>query len=326
MGLARIQTYLVLDPGLTYSFPDLFFEEIDSWFTADIACCEQCRDDFVKQWPAIYLHDIEFQKRGISIEQFYKGTAFRQVMTEEDFLERVHKTVRCPRCFQFISGRFWPYNLPFELPEDFEEVVTEIAATAERTPFLILSHPFAAEVFEAIKKAASGSDNLQSLSQLFRARPAADISTPNFISLGPPPAEHTSEGRFNHAGKPVFYAATTPEVAFAEIGAPDDGGYIAEVELIEPLKVFDVSDEALSDDVLRAVFASALVSAPPAGVGWAKPEYVFSRFVADCAFQAGFDAIIYPSAREPKGRNVAVFRKDKEWSDIFRLIDIREYP
>jgi len=45
----------------------------------------------------------------------------------------------------------------------------------------------------------------------------------------------------------------------------------------------------------RSVFSKSLMSAKQDSTGWHRPKYVFSRFIADCAKSAGFDAIKYPS-------------------------------
>ena len=78
--------------------------------------------------------------------------------------------------------------------------------------------------------------------------------------------------------------------------------------LAPPIKTLDLIDIELDDDeeqeLLSALCFSALASAPENGEGWDKPTYVFTRFLADCATYAGFDAIKYPSTRlsEQDGR------------------------
>ena len=32
-------------------FEDDFIRELDSWFTADIKCCNNCYEDFLESWP-----------------------------------------------------------------------------------------------------------------------------------------------------------------------------------------------------------------------------------------------------------------------------------
>ena len=41
-------------------FCEIFYHELESWFTADIACCDDCYDDFLSKWPAVYSRDSDF--------------------------------------------------------------------------------------------------------------------------------------------------------------------------------------------------------------------------------------------------------------------------
>ncbi len=76
---------------------------------------------------------------------------------------------------------------------------------------------------------------------------------------------------------------------------------VAEIYLKKPIKILDLIDpfeaHAEHGDVLGGISYSALVSSFQEDDGWHKPKYVFSRFLADCARDAGFDAIKYPSTR-----------------------------
>ena len=84
MGRARVELFRRLFPNKREGFEDLFFEELESWFSADIACCDACYDDFVDQWPAIYLRDIEFQTSGTPLNVFYDGSDLRELFTEDE--------------------------------------------------------------------------------------------------------------------------------------------------------------------------------------------------------------------------------------------------
>jgi len=57
---------------LEFWFEDEFYAALETWFAADIACCEGCYDDFLKLWPHAYSADnAEFQCSEISLELFY---------------------------------------------------------------------------------------------------------------------------------------------------------------------------------------------------------------------------------------------------------------
>ncbi|MQW72042.1 RES domain-containing protein [Sinorhizobium medicae] len=57
---------------------------------------------------------------------------------------------------------------------------------------------------------------------------------------------------------------------------------------------------------------SVLVAAPRIDRGWLRPEYVFSRFVADCAKSAGFEAIRYASTKSGDGENYVLLSPEEK--------------
>lgn len=67
-------------------FEELFMHELESWFTADIACCDNCHDDFVAEWPYAYSADgARFQCDSIDLHCFYSGSRLADSYTEEEF-------------------------------------------------------------------------------------------------------------------------------------------------------------------------------------------------------------------------------------------------
>lgn len=155
---------------------------------------------------------------------------------------------------------------------------------------------------------------------------AREIGTPHergeFL---PPPKSKCREGRYNHAGKPVLYLASSHKVAFMEVGEPERGVLVASVSINDPLRILDLTTEELPSDLLRAITASSLLSAPTSGEGWDKPEYRFSRFVADCARHAGYSAIMYPSIADASGMNLVVLAPLSTWTDLMEVRDITEH-
>lgn len=76
----------------------------------------------------------------------------------------------------------------------------------------------------------------QSDESLFRA-----LERPE-ISIGPPPAPVAAAGRMNARGIPVFYGATHPEAALAEVRPPVGGKVVvAQFNVARPLRLLDVS-------------------------------------------------------------------------------------
>jgi hypothetical protein len=280
-------------------FEDVFLAEIDSWFSADLACCDHCYDEFVKHWPVAYYADGQvFQTNQIQLDPFYDGSRIRDFYTLDQFI-RLATELPCPRCGGKLGYTIYPYNFPFDVPDNFEDNMREISAIAESTPFLLLKHKFSAEVLEAINNVASHTVDSEMPSPLFRARPLAGLKDFDVAQFDFAPRDIVSEGRYNHAGGSALYLSDSHETCFHEVN--DEVCAIAEIGFNGRIKVLDLVQPYEShkefSDLLNTLVYSALLSEPRNGKGFRKTEYVFSRFIADCARSAGFDAIKFPSIK-----------------------------
>lgn len=47
----------VIEEEDQYCFDELFYRDLESWFSSDIACCDNCYDDFLENWPHAYAAD-----------------------------------------------------------------------------------------------------------------------------------------------------------------------------------------------------------------------------------------------------------------------------
>ncbi len=302
-------------------FGTLFDEELDSWFTADITCCDACYDAYAKAWPGLAA-SRKFQEGAISLTFFHSGSSLGEIYTEEEFLDLCRK-MGCPVCGQPLEHNIWAFNPTFNVPTEFETKMEELASLSAKTPFLALRHPLARKVLREVRKLAATVSANTLKQELFRARP---ITTPRearqFLA---PPAPKCYEGRYNHAGRPVLYLASFATVAHAEIGGPEEGCLVAGLTLAKPQKVLDLATDDLPSDMLRALTASALLSAPTEKEGWEKPEYTFSRFVADCAMNVGFTALRYPSVAHFEGFNLVAFPSEDDWKDVATVGAINEF-
>jgi hypothetical protein len=74
----KVATAIVLCGGLESAFEELFFDEVDSWFAADVACCGACADDFCSRWPLVAKRDEDFQGSCIELSLFYEGSRLRE--------------------------------------------------------------------------------------------------------------------------------------------------------------------------------------------------------------------------------------------------------
>lgn len=313
----------ITEDHLIDNFCEIFYNELESWFTADIACCDDCYDDFVGKWPAAYFTDLNFQKSGIDIGCFYSGSSLQNFFTKEQFYELV-KHIHCPRCGSSIHYNMWPYSFSFDLPDDFETVLEEIDKLAQATPFLLLSHPFAKEILITITALGADAVPIKITDSYYRARKLIDETTYANNDFGYPPRNIITEGRYNHAGSPVIYLADSESTCFYELRKPVEGIAVAEVKITRPLKILDLL--AIEDDwnsILNAAAWSSLMSSPLEGNGWHKPHYTFTRFIADCAIHAGFNAIKYPSVRRGERHNIVLLDGIDGWT-CMDVIDIKK--
>mgnify|MGYP005811940203 CR=1 FL=1 len=282
-----------------YWFEELFYRDLESWFSSDIACCDNCYDDFLENWPHAYsADDAAFQRSGIDLSCFYSGSRLRDIYTEEDFF-RFLRLLECPRCGEELKYNIWPYNFPFDVVKGFETYLLEISDLSQKTPFLILKHSFAQDIYSAIKSLSEISEPITFSNSLYRARALSSLNTNEVSEFDFPPNNVVSEGRYNHAGIPVLYLGSTPETCFHEMR--EVACHIGEVKINNAIKILDLVNPYDAHeghhDLLNTLVYSALMSAKQDNTGWYRPKYVFSRFISDCAKSVGFDAVRYPSTR-----------------------------
>ncbi|WP_274856903.1 RES family NAD+ phosphorylase [Bacillus methanolicus] len=311
--------------NLLDALSELFYHDLDSWFNVSTFYCDSCVDAFIKKWPGIYSRDMDFQTNSIPLDTFYEGGRVRELFTKEEFT-KLSKHMKCPNCNEFISGHIWPYDMSFDVPDNFENNVNEIASIAERTPFLLLSHPFAQQVYNEIEAFSKTMTPSNLPKPLFRARMyKRNYSYVNEDFLAPE-KKIIKEGRYNHAGRQVLYLAEDELTCYYETRSPEEGIMLAKVDVPEKMKILDLMDKDLQDNnIVQAIQYSSLLSSPDEGEGWYKPHYVFTRFVADVAKSVGFEAIRYPSVRFNKGYNIVVLDYEKIKAHV-KIIDFKYVP
>jgi len=312
----------------TYWFADLFYKDLESWFSSDIACCDECYDDFLENWPHVYSADKEaFQRGSIDMDSFYSGSRLQEYYTKEQF-DNFICFIHCPRCGAKLSGNIWPYTLPFDVVDGFESIIYEIANIANKTPFLLLEHPFARKVYEAIIELAKESTSTRHDKPLYRARKKKSLASKEINDFDFPPKIYVKEGRYNHAGMPALYLGSDPETCFFELR--ETQCVIAEIEIQCKLKILDLTDiyehHHKYSDLLNTLVYSALMSARQDDSGWYKPKYIFTRFISDCAKASGFDSIKYPSTRKnSQNYNMVLINEDLSLTKNSRLLRFLEY-
>lgn len=302
-GLTRIELYDAM--------MELFYRDLDSWFNAGTFYCDSCVDDFIEQWPGIYNRDLDFQRNFIPLDLFYSGGRIQDFFTKEEFFDLL-KDIECPNCGDSLSGHIWPYDLNFDVPDDFDSNVHEIADLADKTPFLLMLHPFSQEIYNEIEGISKSTKPFLLSNPLYRARVYDNEHYYNKEDFLAAPKKYIVEGRYNHAGKQALYLAEDDLTCYLEMRKPHMGIMLAKLEIQDPVKVLDLMAEDLEDNhLVQAMQLSSLMSSPVEGEGWYKPHYVFTRFIADAALSVGFDAIRYPSVRSNTGNNIVILNYEK---------------
>lgn len=290
---------------------ECFFNDLEKWFDASTFYCESCVDEFIKYWPGIYNRDLDFQTNMISLDTLYDGGRLKDYFSKEEFID-LSQNIVCKNCSNNISDYIYPYELRFEIPEDFYSDIEEIASIANRTPFLLMNHKFSKKVYDQIKYLSNNIRFSRLDSPLYRARVDIKKDTYSNSDFFAPPKEVIKEGRYNHAGKQVLYLAEDELTCYSEMRKPNVGIMMAEIKIDEQLKILDLDSQELSDnDLMQAIQYSSLLSSPRDGEGWDKPHYIFTRFISDVALSLGFDAIRYPSVRMNTGYNIVIINYEK---------------
>ncbi|WP_143275304.1 RES family NAD+ phosphorylase [Bradyrhizobium canariense] len=301
-------------------FDEYFDRDLEHYFDSRISCCEHCYDEFCRKWPGTSARDERFLTSGIEIDYFLSQSRIQDAFHPEE-ITFFAKGLKCPKCYAVLDGVFYIFEHPFKIREFHLNSIAELARTS---PFLLLSHPFAAKVFEVIRRKAAIAEALPAQSIWYRGRMARDVPvSPTLTHFGPPPAAKVAEGRYNHAGHSMLYLADSPKTVQREMRASEPIS-IGEIELDFPSKVLNlmISDDIGDDDgeVIQCLARSALCAAPRQSEGWDRPEYVFTRFVADCALHNGFGAIKYGSVQYSEGVNVVVLKPPANFTSTARLI------
>lgn len=313
----------------SYTFEDFeeyFYRDVEKGFTADVACCRSCYLDYVAKWPRLANgKDSRFNEGEIDLSHFYEGSYLRDVFTKEEY-DQFFPQLKCPRCSSPMNGMLWAFNFDFDVRDGFEDDIEQISQLAAKTPFLLLDHPLCREIQTAVKELASLQAPEPITATFFRARSTSGSTVPRDLKeFDFPPARFVSEGRYNHAGQPVLYLADSSSTCVAELrNAPC---LIAELQIVGMYKVLDLTDPFAAHekhaDLLNSLVFSALLSATQEDTGQHRPHYTVSRFVRDCALQAGFDGIKYPSTRL-EGFNLVLLQRSPE--KTLKLVAYHEHP
>jgi len=311
-------------------FEDNFREDLESWFSADIACCTNCVDDFLSYWPlADEANDFAFQKSYIDMNTFYSGSRLQQCYSKEEF-DILIQTIHCDRCNEPLKHEIWVYDLPFlggVNVYDFECRIEELTILSLKTPFLLLKNEFALQVYDVLHELINDTKVLQIEEPLYRARASTEVKSLYYNEFKTAPKEKIGEGRYNHAAEQVLYLSSDKKTCFNELN--QQLCYVAECNITKPIKVLDLTEpydaHQKYEDILNALIFSALMSKRISTTGYNKPAYVFSRFIADCAKSANFDAIKYPSTKAIDNNYNLVVLNEEIFTNYIKYINMYFY-
>lgn len=100
-----------------------------------------------------------------------------------------------------------------------------------------MDHPFAKDLYLAIKDLSIASAPSLIPSPLYRARAKEYLQSISISEFDFPPKEFVSEGRYNHAGVPALYLASDPATCFFEMR--ESPSIIAEINITKEVKILD---------------------------------------------------------------------------------------
>lgn len=307
-------------------YVQLFWDELDSHYSTDFFLCDSCIEEFKKKWAGIYLIDDSFKRNSIPLDHFYSKSKLSLSFSPQDYRKFI-KGIPCPYCENGLEHNIWPYRLKLDLGK-FSEEVDDIAILAKRTPFMLLLHPFAKKVYNLINKIYEETEDSWFDFKLYRCRKVDDSSKVySPAEVGAPPDNKAKEGRFNHVGFGYLYVSTIEEISCKEVRSNESFSVcMAEIKVLKPLKILDITDiqnNKHGDELYKSLISSALLYNSPKNEGWDKPEYIFTRFIADCALYVGFEGIKYKSRYSYEGENFVIFKDKKSvnfnWDSVCKI-------
>jgi hypothetical protein len=109
MGSGRMEAWKSLYPDKfdLDAFASIFYDELDSGFTADIACCDGCLRDFSRAWPGLAAKTT-FLESWFPLTLIRSGSGLAEIYTESEFLDLCRK-LGCPVCCRPLTDNIWVF-------------------------------------------------------------------------------------------------------------------------------------------------------------------------------------------------------------------------
>lgn len=250
---------------------------------------------------------------------------FEVLNVPEKYREDIASHLVCPNCGKSGFEQYEPAGTEdaddlerdrqLNLIKKFADKLEDLRVHLETYPSLALAHPMGKkirrEILENKEKAISIPLQDWSRARLVKHSKVFDQSDMMAPGLG-----LSSGGRFHHQGQSVLYLAENDSLAMVEtLDKPEEPSLIwvqkyNQKNIIEG--ILDLRYEwgmlgQIESEVLQALIASRFIfdKVEDRSSNW-RPQYFITNFIADCAREAGFKGIIYPSSRTV-GNNLVLF-------------------
>lgn len=243
---------------------------------------------------------------------------------KEESLDNIVRNLGCPYCG---NDTFNPYS-EIGLEDRFDAAnrkhlagakrkygksILSLEDLAKRTPLLISTHPLAKKIFREIDVQMPRQTTAEG--DYFWARGTEGDRIFSVGEMLAPPHGKPSEGRYNHGGQNHLYLSQYLEAAISEVSSSLKKGdqiCCVAVRLTAPVPhilhlSFEWDDYDPSTSALLVALDSShvLVKKGSNTENW-KPDYFLTRFIMDCAKNAGYNGILYKSVQS-FGDNLVIF-------------------
>ncbi|MDH7462613.1 RES family NAD+ phosphorylase [Chitinophagaceae bacterium 26-R-25] len=242
--------------------------------------------------------------------------------------QKIARHLHCPYCghADFDLGFEVGVKTRFEKQVDahMEEVyglygdeVIELENLLEQYPLLAYQNKLAKRIHKEINQRKLPFTIIQG--EFYRARKVESSEVLSSGKMYNPPVGKPSEGRFNHAGQSHLYLANDKATSIKEV-ISDEHAVLVWTQKFEISKtVNDILDLSFDWSKLTPSTSTLLLSLKVYNTigrndrnkeNW-KPDYFLTRYLMDCAKQAGYKGIKYNSTKDEYNFDLVLFYPDQ---------------
>lgn len=246
----------------------------------------------------------------------------------EESKERIAKHLYCPYCTHsnFTLGLEVGVKTKFEKEVDahMDEVyglyggeVRELESLLEQYPLLAYQNSLAKRIHKEINQRKLPVTSING--RFFRARKVESSEVISSRKMYNPPVGKPSEGRFNHAGQSHLYLANEKATAIKEVINDEHAVLVWTQEFEISQSVDHILDLSFDWGMLTPSTSTLLLSLKVYNTigrndrnkeNW-KPDYFLTRYIMDCAKQAGYNGIKYNSTKDEYNFDLVLFYPEK---------------